>query len=164
MCTMLFIPPIHLYMYIYLTWMNIYFLNSDTTYSPNLGFHFHNGRNVIQSEPDAVILSNKLTPEMEIESKVIAVVKVSCCKCHISLLLIVCYEIWVLLIVEGRTMVTCFLTFTLVHHFNWSLVESCLIGNHTETFFYISWGEKMVEYNYLNFVYWCRILVSCNNS
>ncbi|XP_076078081.1 uncharacterized protein LOC143048333 [Mytilus galloprovincialis] len=48
----------------------------DTTYSPNLGFYFHNGRNVIQSEPDALILSNKLTPEMEIESKVIAVVKV----------------------------------------------------------------------------------------
>lgn len=48
----------------------------DTTYSPNLGYHFHNGRSVIQSEPDAVILSNKLTPEMEIESKVIAVVKV----------------------------------------------------------------------------------------
>ncbi|XP_063404124.1 uncharacterized protein LOC134687621 [Mytilus trossulus] len=48
----------------------------DTTHSPNIGYHFHNGKNVIQSEPDAVILSNKLTPEMEIESKVIAVVKV----------------------------------------------------------------------------------------
>lgn len=70
-------PSERMFQQLFMAFVRIFDLTIfDTTNSPNSCYCLYHGHNVVMSEPAAVISSYKLSPEMELESKVIAVVEV----------------------------------------------------------------------------------------